>query len=74
MAGHPHWGIGVRPERPLRLSVKASAQPAPHLLRAAIGARLEGRAFPGRTEDEVAASIVAALRARTGDGEAAKWL
>ena len=51
-------------QRPLRLRVESSAAPEPSLLRAAIAARLAGRAFPSRAEDEVAVQV-AARRART---------
>ncbi len=49
--------------RPLRIAVRASAAPAPHLLRAAIAARLAGRPFPTRVEDEIAVQVAAAVRA-----------
>lgn len=50
--------------RPLRIRVEAAARPDPHLLRAAIAARLGDRPFPTRAEDEIAAAVVAAVRER----------
>jgi hypothetical protein len=54
--------------RPLRIGVKATGQPEPHLLRAAIAARLERRPFPARVEDQVAERIAEAVRAETPGG------
>ena len=45
--------------RPLRLRVESSG-PDPFLLRAAIAARLAGRVFPSRAEDEVAVQVARA--------------
>jgi hypothetical protein len=45
-----------------RLRVEVSAPPRPHLLRAAIAARLGERAFPAGPEDEVAVRVAAAVR------------
>lgn len=60
--------------RPLRLRVEAPAVPEPSLLRAAIAARIAGRAFPSRAEDEVAARVVAAVREQLTDrGESSRW-
>jgi hypothetical protein len=50
--------------RPLRLRVETTAAPEPHLLRAAIAARLDGHAFPSLPEDEIAARVAAAVRAQ----------
>lgn len=55
-------------QRPLRITVRATSQPEPHLLRAAITARLEGRPFPTRVEDEVAAQIADAVREHARGG------
>jgi len=54
----------MTPRRPLRISVRAGAAPEPHLLRAAIAARLGGRPFPTRVEDAIAAQVAAAVQAR----------
>ena len=51
--------------RPLRIAVRATAAPEPHLLRAAIASRLAGRAFPTRVEDAIATQVAAAVRAHT---------
>ena len=48
--------------RPLRLRVETPGVPEPSLLRAAITARLAGRAFPSPAEDEVAVRVAAAVR------------
>jgi hypothetical protein len=55
--------------RPLRLRIETSARPDPLLLRAAIAARLAGRAFPSRPEDDVARRVAEAVRGRLDDGE-----
>jgi hypothetical protein len=55
-------------ERPLRLRVEASARPDPFLLRSAIAARLAGRVFPSRAEDEVAERVAEAVRGRLTGG------
>jgi len=54
--------------RPLRLRVEAPATPEPLLLRAAIAARLEGRAFPSRAEDVVARRVAEAVREQLREG------
>ena len=51
-------------QRPLRLRIETTAQPDPLLLRAAIAARLEGRTFPGRAEDDVGRRVAAAVHER----------
>lgn len=55
-------------ERPLHLRIETTARPDPLLLRAAIAARLAGRAFPAPAEDEVGVRVAAAVRdhLRTG--------
>lgn len=53
--------MSARP--PLRIRVEATGRPEPHLLRAAVVARLELRPFPTRIEDQVAEEIAAAVRA-----------
>ena len=53
-------------ERPLRLRVESSGTPDPFLLRAAIAARLAGRVFPSRAEDEVAVQVARAVRGQLG--------
>jgi hypothetical protein len=53
-------------ERPLRLRVETCAAPDPLLLRAAIAARLAGRAFPARAEDEVGVRVAEAVREAAG--------
>jgi hypothetical protein len=50
--------------RPLRLRVETTAAPDPLLLRAAIAARLGGRTFPARAEDEVGRRVADAVRER----------
>jgi hypothetical protein len=50
--------------RPLRLRVETTGRADPYLLRAAIAARLEGRQFPSRGEDEVARRVAQAVHAR----------
>ncbi len=57
-----------RTEPPLRIVVRAAATPQPHLLRAAIAARLGGRAFPARVEDAVAAQVADAVLAHARKG------
>ena len=52
------------PEQPLRIRVQAPATPQPHLLRAAIAARLERRAFPALAEDAVATQVAEAVHQR----------
>ena len=47
--------------RPVRLRVEVPAVPEPSLLRAAIAARVAGRAFPSRAEDEVGARVAATV-------------
>ena len=54
-------------DRPLRLSLRASAVPNPHLLRAAIQARLDGRPFPAGPEAEIAESVAGAVHARLAE-------
>ncbi len=54
-------------ERPLRLTIRSAAAPNPLLLRAAIAARLAGRPFPSRAEDEVGARVAEVARARLAD-------
>ena len=51
-------------QRPLRLRIETTAQLDPLLLRAAIAARLEGRAFPGRGEDDVGRRVAEAVQQR----------
>lgn len=58
--------MSARPS--LRISVTAPAQPVPHLLRAAIVARLAGRPFPTRVEDEIAARVADAIYEHTEGG------
>ncbi len=61
-------------ERPLRLRVVAPTAPKPSLLRAAIAARVAGRAFPSRAEDAVAARVAEAVREQIADrGEGPPW-
>jgi hypothetical protein len=54
---------------PLRLRIEAPTTTEPSLLRAAIAARVAGRAFPSRAEDEVAARVAAAVREQLEDRE-----
>jgi hypothetical protein len=54
--------------RPMRISVKATGRPDPHLLRAAIAARLERRPFPARVEDQVAEMIAEGVREHARGG------
>jgi hypothetical protein len=59
-----------------RLRVEVSAPPRPHLLRAAIAARLDERSFPRGPEDEVAVRVAAAVRDklhREGEQGASRW-
>jgi hypothetical protein len=58
----------VSAQRPIRLRIETSAQLDPLLLRAAIAARLEGRAFPGRGEDDVGRRVAEAVRERVRGG------
>lgn len=59
---------------PLRLTIEAPAPPEPSLLRAAIAARVAGRAFPSRAEDEVAARVAAAVHEQLADrGDGPPW-
>jgi hypothetical protein len=60
----------MTPRRPLRISVRATATPEPHLLRAAIAARLAGRPFPTRVEDAIAAKVASAVNARAAEDRA----
>ena len=48
--------------RPVRLRVEVPAAPRPAPLRAAIAARIAGRAFPSPAEDVVGARVAAAVR------------
>jgi len=57
--------------RPLQLRVEAPASPDPLLLRAAIAARLAGRAFPSRAEDVVARRVAEAVREQSREGRRA---
>ena len=57
---------------PLRLRVETTSTPQPHLLRSAIAARLAGRQFPSRAEDEVAIRVAAAVREQL-PAERARW-
>jgi hypothetical protein len=60
--------------RPVRLRVEVPAAPRPALLRAAIAARIAGRAFPSPAEDAVGARVAAAVReqlAERGEGGSA---
>jgi hypothetical protein len=60
--------------RPLRLRIEAPAVPEPTLLRAAIEARVAGRSFASRAEDEVAARVAAAVHEQLADrGEGPAW-
>jgi hypothetical protein len=59
-------------QRPLRLRIEAPAPPEPTLLRAAIAARIAGRAFPTRAEDAVAARVAAAVREQLA-GKGPPW-
>jgi hypothetical protein len=52
----------------LQVSVRARAQPEPHLLRAAIAARLAGRPFATRVEDEIAQQVAGAVRGHARGG------
>jgi hypothetical protein len=52
----------------VRISVLATGRPEPHLLRAAIAARLDRRAFPTTVEDQVAERIAEAVRAHAPGG------
>jgi hypothetical protein len=54
-------------DRSLSLSVRASAAPNPHLLRAAIEARVGGRPFAAGAEAEVAESVARAVRAHLAE-------
>jgi hypothetical protein len=56
----------------LRLRVETTSTPEPHLLRSAIAARLAGRAFPSRAEDEVAVRVAAAVSEQM-PSESARW-
>jgi hypothetical protein len=53
--------------RPVRLRVEVPAAPRPALLRAAIAARVAGRAFPSPAEDAVGARVAAAVREQLGE-------
>lgn len=55
-------------QRPLRISLKATGRPDPHLLRAAIAARLARRPFPTRVEDQVAERIAESVREHARGG------
>jgi hypothetical protein len=55
-------------QRPVRISIKAEGRPDPHLLRAAIAARLDRRPFPTRVEDQVAERIAEAVRTHARGG------
>jgi hypothetical protein len=50
------------PSGPPRLRIETTATPEPNLLRAAIAARLAGRVFPSRAEDEVGIRVAVAVR------------
>jgi hypothetical protein len=52
----------VSAQRPLRLRIESTAPLDPLLLRAAIAARLDGRTFPGRGEDEVGRRVTEAVQ------------
>jgi hypothetical protein len=52
---------------PVRLRVEAPATPEPALLRAAIEARVAGRAFASPAEDAVAARVAAAVHEQLAD-------
>jgi hypothetical protein len=61
-------------QRPQRLRVEVPAVPEPSLLRAAIAARVAGRAFPSRAEDAVAVRVAAAVREQLASrGEGPPW-
>jgi hypothetical protein len=60
----------TEPARPsLRLRVEVASVPRPVLLRAAIGERLAGRAFPGAAEDAVARAVARAALGEPERGE-----
>jgi hypothetical protein len=60
--------------RPIRLRVEAPGVPEPSLLRAAIAARVAGRAFPSRAEDAVAIRVAEAVRERLdARAERSRW-
>ncbi len=52
---------------PLRLRVETTSSPEPLLLRAAIAARLDGRVFPSRAEDDVARRVADAVQQRLSE-------
>lgn len=56
---------------PVRLRVETTATPEPLLLRAAIAARLEGRAFPSHAEDTVARKVAEVVQQRLRERGAA---
>jgi hypothetical protein len=64
-------GVSMPSPRPLRLRIETPAAPEPLLLRAAIAARLEGRAFPSGAEDAVAREVAEVVRQRLNERGAA---
>jgi len=60
----------MTPPRPPRIKVQATAPPEPHLLRAAIASRLQGRPFPTRVEDDIARQIASAIHEQHENGGA----
>jgi hypothetical protein len=71
MDEHGRGSAGVT-ERPVTLRIEVPRAPEPALLRAAIAARVAGRAFPSRAEDEVGERVAQAVREQLA-GKERRW-
>jgi hypothetical protein len=60
-------------EQGLRLRVEVPSAPSPYLLRAAIEARLAGRAFGAGPEDAIADAVAQAVRPKLERREERPW-